>query len=305
MTIDDPELLPYVYQLTKYDPADRDERGHYIGSEDTDSDRGPVEAAYLAAVAAFAEDSQISRLAIREPEAAVRVGLDGDGRDSRLAVLFGPDLSGYHDGAQVPVAVGLELVRLMLRGGPGWCRLEAEEDFFVHVGWDQYVYIGSTDPCERAVAHAHRHRLFAKRIAQSPYDPALTEDNASPRPADSGFWDEVATIAAERGAVLLEEGYVYNAARWHRITTSNVNAIRTRLTPRARLLVWPDLQTNIDAALASLPDEALVRSFGRTTTVRSTADALMKRTTVHCAAGWPTPMPPSSCPRSWTNVTRC
>lgn len=178
--------------MTKYDPADRDERG-YIGSEDTDSDRGPVEAAYLEALAAFAEDSQVTRLAIREPEAAVRVGLDRDGRDSRLAVLFGPDLSGYHDGAQVPVAVGLELVRLMLRDGPGWCRLEAEERFFIHVGWDQYVYLGSTDPCQGAVARANRHGLFAERIERSPYDPALTED-ASARPADSGFWDEVATM---------------------------------------------------------------------------------------------------------------
>lgn len=257
MTVNDSELLPYVHQLTKYDPADRDERGRYIGPEDTDSDEGPVEAAYLEAVAAFAEDSQVTRLMIREPEAEVWVGLDGDERHGQLAMLFGPGLSGYHDGAQVPMAVGLELVRLMLRGGPGWCRLEAEEQFFIHVGWDQYVYIGSTNPCERAVALAHRQRLFAERIARSPYDPALTEYEGSRRTADSGFWEEVVAIAAERGAVLLEEGYVYNAARWHRITTSNVDAVRTRLTPRARLLVWPDLQTSVDAALASLPEEGL------------------------------------------------
>ncbi|WP_200211522.1 hypothetical protein [Micromonospora coerulea] len=106
------------------------------------------------------------------------------------------------------------------------------------------------------MARANRHGLFAERIQRSPYDPALTED-ASARPADSGFWDEVATIAVERGAVLLEEGYVYNAARWHRITTSNLDAVRTQLAPRARLLVWPDLQTNVDAALANLPDEGL------------------------------------------------
>lgn len=39
--------LPYVYRVTKYDPADRDAHGHYTGSEDTVSDHGEVEASYL------------------------------------------------------------------------------------------------------------------------------------------------------------------------------------------------------------------------------------------------------------------
>ncbi|WP_446217980.1 hypothetical protein [Micromonospora sp. IBHARD004] len=58
--------------------------------------------------------------------------------------------------------------------------------------------------------------------------------------------------------MLLAEVYVYNAARWHRITPSNLDAVRTRFAPpRARLLVWPDLQTDVGAALASLPDEGV------------------------------------------------
>jgi small subunit ribosomal protein S1 len=63
-------VLPYVYRITKYDPADRDQRGHYIGAEETVSDHGPVEAAYLQAVAAFAEDSGLDHLVIREPQIA-------------------------------------------------------------------------------------------------------------------------------------------------------------------------------------------------------------------------------------------
>ncbi|MFF8847641.1 hypothetical protein ACF08N_33865 [Streptomyces sp. NPDC015127] len=58
----------FVHRITKYNPADRDERGHYTGAEDTVSEHGPVEAAYLAAVAAFAEGtSGVNRLEIREP----------------------------------------------------------------------------------------------------------------------------------------------------------------------------------------------------------------------------------------------
>ncbi|MDQ0847426.1 hypothetical protein [Streptomyces sp. V1I6] len=52
----------FVHRITKYDPADRDEHGNYTGAEDTVSDHGPIEAAYLAAIAAFAEASGIDRL---------------------------------------------------------------------------------------------------------------------------------------------------------------------------------------------------------------------------------------------------
>ncbi|UMP00021.1 hypothetical protein [Amycolatopsis sp. EV170708-02-1] len=50
----------YFYRTTTYDPADRDARGTYRGSEDVASDHGPVEAAYLAAVTAFAEGSGVT-----------------------------------------------------------------------------------------------------------------------------------------------------------------------------------------------------------------------------------------------------
>jgi hypothetical protein len=50
-------MLPYVWQVTKYDPADRDEHGRYLGPETIFSDHGPIEQAYLDAVAAFCEDA--------------------------------------------------------------------------------------------------------------------------------------------------------------------------------------------------------------------------------------------------------
>jgi small subunit ribosomal protein S1 len=62
------DAAPHVYRVTKYDPADRDEHGHYVGAEGVFSDHGRVEAAYLAAVVAFAEDSGVTTVAIREPE---------------------------------------------------------------------------------------------------------------------------------------------------------------------------------------------------------------------------------------------
>ncbi|WP_240777743.1 RNA-binding protein [Nonomuraea basaltis] len=251
----------HVYRVTKYDPADRNEHGHYVGPEDVDSDHGPVEAAYLASVAAFAEETGITHLTIREPGVTgfVNFGVDPPIDGHGLAGLFPPDLTGYHDGAQVPMAVALELVRAMLRDNGAWCRLEVEDRFFVHIGYDQYAYVGSALPCPHAVALTHQRGLFAEPINQSPYDPQLDEDDsARRRPADDAFWAELDVLISKQGAVVLEEGYLSNASRWHRVTLDEVAPTRTRLTPRARLLIWPDLSTDLDTALAGLPDEGSV-----------------------------------------------
>lgn len=248
-----------VWRVTKYDPADRDEQGHYIGREDTDSDHGPVEAAYLATVAAFAKDSGIDTVQIREPSVPIVTGVRPDvERFGGLAEIFGGHLDGYHDGAVVPLDCAAQLVRAMLRGDGVWCRLEAGDDFFVHVGWDQYVYIGSRSDCSTAVAFAAEHGLFAEPLPASPYSfDLLDDDHVDVRPADTAFWTDLSELVAQAGAVLLEEGYVHNGSRWHRLTPSTVRQVCERLAPRSRLLVWPDLNDDVPAVLDSLPDEGL------------------------------------------------
>jgi hypothetical protein len=231
-----------VWRVTKYDPADRDDRGYYIGTADTGSDHGVVEAAYLDTVAAFAESSGIDTLEIREPAV-----LAGTGPDE--AHPFGD----CHDGAVVALPDAVELVRAMLRGDGLWCRLEAGDDFFVHVGWDQYVYVGSRSDCSAAVAFAAGRGLFAEPLAASPY--MFDDDDVEVRPADASFWADLSALVAQTGAVLLEEGYVHNRSRWHRLTPGNVQQVRTRLAPRSRLLVWPDLNDDVHAVLDSLPGD--------------------------------------------------
>lgn len=250
----------YVWRVTKYDPADRDERGHYIGRKDTDSDNGPVEAAYLDTVVAFAEDTGVDVLQIREPSVPIVTGVVCDAQESlaSLSDLFGAVLNGYHDGAAIRLDRAVELVRAMLRGDGLWCRLEAGDDFFVHVGWDQYLYVGSNADCRRAVAFAREHGLFPEPIAGSPYVFEADGDQGDVRPADGAFWADLTALLEQLGGALLEEGYVHNHARWHRLSLSNVDAIRDRLTPRARLLVWPDLSADVPAVLDSLPEHGLI-----------------------------------------------
>ncbi|MCX5400580.1 S1 RNA-binding domain-containing protein [Streptomyces sp. NBC_00102] len=249
----------FVHRITPYDPADRDEHGCYTGSKDSNSDHGPVEAAQLRAIAAFAEETGVDRVAVREPEisAHLRFGrepaIDGYG----LAGLFPPGLGGFHDGAEVSLSVALELVRAMLRDNGAWCRLEYRDVFAVHVGWDQYVFVGSDRLCESALARTRALGLFPELVHASPYDADFDEPGTQ-RPADEDFWARLRWSVASGRAAILEEGYVYNAERRHRLTEAGLDAVRAGLTPRARLTVWPDLSTDVDAVLASLPDEGLV-----------------------------------------------
>ncbi|NEB37719.1 S1 RNA-binding domain-containing protein [Streptomyces sp. SID14515] len=269
----------YVYRVTKYDPGHRDEHGRYTGPEDTASDRGAVEAAYLRAVAAFAEDSGVDRPVVREPQVpslahfGVEPPVDGfgltglfpSGRDGApeespecrpggsTAVLP----AGFHDGAEVSLDVGLELVRSMLRDSGAWCRLEVEDRFAVHVGWDQYLYVGSDRPCERALAQTRRLGLFAERLDSSPYA-VETDGEQVRRPADDAFWSGLRRMVSACRAGVLEEMYVEGASRWHRLTRDGVDAVRARIAPRARLAVWPDLSSDVEAVLGALPAEGTV-----------------------------------------------
>lgn len=253
-------MLPYVYRVTKYDPADRDQHGSYIGAESAVSDHGPVEAAYLQAVIAFAEGSGVDRVAIREPQIGgfVHFGLEPRVDGFGLAGLFPADLTGFHDGAVVPIALAVELVRAMLRDNGAWCRLETEGEFTVHVGWDQYLYIGSSEPCEAALARTRSLGLFPERLDASPYDFAPDDPQHVQRPADADFWARLHWAVSAHRATFLEETYADSASRWHRLTRTNIEDVRSRLTPRARLAVWPELLSDPETAIAALPDESLV-----------------------------------------------
>lgn len=254
--------LPYVYRVTKYDPADNDEHGHYTGSEATVSDHGEAEASYLQAVAAFAADTGIDHLTVREPQIpsfahfGVEPPVDGYGLDG----LFPAGPTGFHDGAEVPLEIGLRLVRAMLRGNGAWCRLETEGAFAVHVGWDQYLYISSSRQCEEALAHTRELGLFSERLDASPYafETGEEEQVVVQRPGDDEFWADLHRAVVTGRAGILEETYLEGASRWHHLTSGTIDPVRAGLAPRARLAVWPTLSTDIDAVLRALPADGLV-----------------------------------------------
>lgn len=239
------EPLPFTYRVTKYDPADRDADGAYTGAEDSVSDHGPVEAAYLDAFTTFAEDAGVDHVVLREPEVGgfINFGLEPHVEGHGLRSLFPSDLSGYHDGAPVSLDTARELVRAMLRDNGAWCRLEVDGRFTAHVGYDQYLYLGTSVSPDRAVALAEESGLFPERIDRSPW--AWESDDPPARPADPAFWVEVATLVAARGPLLLCERFVGNASRWHRLTPERIDQVRTGLVPRSCVEIWPHPSTDL------------------------------------------------------------
>ncbi|GGU93294.1 small subunit ribosomal protein S1 [Streptomyces cavourensis] len=247
----DGRVPTYVYRLSMYDPAHRDEHRSTTGPEGTVGDYGEVEAACLRAVEAFARESGIGQLAVREPEvsALARLGpgveppVDGFGPAGLFPSARGDSEDGppygFHDGAVVSLDVGLELVRAMLRGTGAWCRLEVEDRFTVHVGRGPYVCIGSDRPCEEALTRARALGLFPERLDSSPYAMETGSAEEIQRPADDAFWSGLGRMVSTCRAGILEETYVEGATRLHHLTWDNVEAVRDRIAPRARLAVWP------------------------------------------------------------------
>ena len=158
-------MAAHEFRLTKYDRALRVEGiGAFEGDDWTSiSDIGEtfsgqrltladyldVEAKHLVAVASFIEESDVLELVARD------VG-DPFGR-FRVT-----------EGARLSPVEAIEVVRQLLRE-EGWCRLEAGESFFIHAGYDYYLYVGSDRACPQSVERAERLGLFVDPDFPSPY----------------------------------------------------------------------------------------------------------------------------------------
>ncbi|GAA2079114.1 hypothetical protein GCM10009801_36420 [Streptomyces albiaxialis] len=216
--------------------------------------REATAAACVAAVAGFALDAGADELTLDNPmaEGFFSFSTRGAWRGNGLAGLFPADLSGYHDGARVPLATGLGLVRAMVLREGAWCRLRGGGGFFAHVGEHAEIHVGAARALDGAAARARTLGLRAQKATRSPYDPESDTLDVRP-PADDAFWARVRRLVAERGAVLLEEQHAGHARRWHRLAADGeADAVRGRLAPRARLAVWPDLSEDIRAVRAAV-----------------------------------------------------
>lgn len=256
-------LAPHVYRVTKYDPRDRDQDGVYVGDLEAVSDRGPVEDAYVRAVASFAAECGVDHLAIRRPEYfrddEVHPDADELPATSLLAQVFGRRLERFHDGAQVSVPEAQRLVRRILRDDLDFSlNLEALDGdrvvMEVVVGWDQYLYVLTDRLCPAAVAAVAADRLFAEPfpepIALRPGGARSSGVMLTPRPVDDTFWDDVRALVGRLGsAVVVEHG------SWLRVHLLRPGSARPSVRPGALLEVWPDTTGDPATVLAAAADD--------------------------------------------------
>ncbi|WP_338596360.1 hypothetical protein [Saccharopolyspora sp. SCSIO 74807] len=156
----------HQYKITKYDPELYGAGGAYEGDDWTSmseigkefdgailthSDYRRTESAYLEAIRLLASSSGVSSLEVRDLEVD---------EDSGVSV---------REGGLVTIDQGLELCRMMLREGPVWCKLENGERFYVHVGYDYYMYIGSSGNDASEISEIRESGLFVTENFPSPY----------------------------------------------------------------------------------------------------------------------------------------
>jgi hypothetical protein len=160
------------YRVTKYNPAFRDELGHYTRPEwimfkdigetysgvlFTLEEYERVEEAYIQAALSFLRESGLSSIRVAGIENRSNQPLDFD-NDSVLPL----DRIG-------------EIIRRTLREEI-YCRLEGS-DCFVHFSWDYYMYVGVPHRCPRSQALAAELGLFVEELA-SPVRESLEEAKA-------------------------------------------------------------------------------------------------------------------------------
>jgi hypothetical protein len=134
--------------------------GHVL----TEQEYLDTENRYLHALRAFAQESDVRRLTVVD--------------------LYKPPAvpqrwQHLREGETVSLDDAVEIVRVMLREGPLFARLEDADRFYVHVGDYMYMWIGSHVDCVNAVAEAERVGLFV--------DPGV-ESSVAPHPDDERYW---------------------------------------------------------------------------------------------------------------------
>ena len=140
----------YYWQITKYDPKNRDRNGVYLKDEWIDhSDIGKTfdgkkltfseyfntESKYIQAVLLFMESLNIDSL---QATHLIDKGL-------------------YYDQEMVTF-----IVQSILRNKFG-CKLEYDEKMYVHFGWDYYMYIGASQICKAAIIRIENLGLFVEK----------------------------------------------------------------------------------------------------------------------------------------------
>jgi hypothetical protein len=171
--------IKYQWRVTKYNPDFRDENGYYTliedwtcpseigkiinGKELTLDEYLQVEAAYVNTVIKFIEESGINSLRI------LKMSQWNISEVDKTSPLYEADFEQLV--LQEDLMVNKNEIRLickMVLRNLLDCQFYLKGKFFVHFGWDYYMYIGSYVNSSSAIEFATNNGLFVEQI-QSPY----------------------------------------------------------------------------------------------------------------------------------------
>lgn len=170
--------IKYQWRVTKYNPDFRDENGHYTlieewtcpseigktinGKEFTLDEYLQIEAAYINSAIKFIEESGINSLRILGLECNIS-------EEDRTSLLYEKEFEKLVLKEDLLVNKNeIRLICKMILRNFLWCELYSKDNFFVHFGWDYYMFIGSNVNCLSAIEFATNNGLFVEQC-QSPY----------------------------------------------------------------------------------------------------------------------------------------
>jgi len=172
-----PLLLMYHWRITKYNPAFRDERGAYLKDEWTGvSDVGKsfdgnvltfeeylkIENAYVSTALSFVSEAGLDALTITYLET---YGVSEARPEDLRGIDFDPKVA--RRGLPLSGETLGNICRLVLREIL-WCKLESENGFYIHFGYDYYMYVGSPVLSQKSIAYGRQRGLFVEEM-ESPY----------------------------------------------------------------------------------------------------------------------------------------
>jgi hypothetical protein len=153
----------YSWRITKYDPLNRDQDGRYKDDKewtsfwdiDTEVDKKEyleTEQKYIDAIIYFMEELEIEGLYLSDLE----------GEKEAIENIKPLNLN-----QELRIQEVTEIARLTLREVI-WCKLTLRQKFFVHFGYDYYMYIGAYKDCPKARKKTEKSGLFVETYT-SPY----------------------------------------------------------------------------------------------------------------------------------------
>lgn len=206
------------YRVTKYDPAKRADDGVYLDQQEWNciSDIGKLssgskltpeaylhtEGAYVDAVLRFFAASGLPHLRVTGAYHRATSDVLSEMRsDHPYFDIPSPDDLKYREDQVVGVDEIAFLVMQNLRGTLD-CRLEYHEAFFVHFGWDYYMYVGCRGDCAQACRDVSAGELFVEEFAS----PHRRPDGEPPPPIKILVSDKTKDFFTEDGETIYYVG---------------------------------------------------------------------------------------------------